>query len=182
MRWDELQVGQLIRFRAFPDVLRALRVEGGRVWLQAVKEPLTGSLAAWLDGRHESDGLAMPPDHEVEMILQPGDRVRMLETARMKQGEMMYVIRELGGSGLWDVAPFPDGRGGIYVRPHEVEMVRPYSPDYASAEMRMAAALGLSFTPGEDVHQKTADALGCSRAEAKMANFKALYGGTDDGR
>jgi len=124
MRWDELQVGQLIRFRAFPDVLRVVRAEGGRVWLEPVNGPLTGSVAAWLDGRHESDGLAMPPDHEVEA--------------------------------------FP-----------LVEV------DYAKLELRVVAQMSLQ--PGEDIHQKTADALGCSRAEAKTANFKALYGkGTRD--
>jgi len=105
--------------------------------------------------------------------MKPGDRVKMLDGVH--RGCLMYVIREVS-SGLWDVAPFPDGRGGVYVRPHQVEVIQPVTEvDYAELELRLVASMGIE--PGEDIHQQTAERLGMTRAEAKVWNFKRLYGG-----
>ena len=59
--------------------------------------------------------------------------------------------------------------------------------DYSQAELRLAAwiakdeAMMNSYIAGEDLHQKTADAIGCTRQVAKSANFGLLYGSGANG-
>ena len=54
--------------------------------------------------------------------------------------------------------------------------------DFAGMELRLAAAVAndpvmtKAFQDGEDLHQLTADLLGCERQVAKSANFGLLYG------
>ena len=54
--------------------------------------------------------------------------------------------------------------------------------DFAGMELRLAAAVAndpvmtKAFQAGEDLHQLTADLLGCERQVAKSANFGLLYG------
>jgi DNA polymerase-1 len=54
--------------------------------------------------------------------------------------------------------------------------------DFSQMELRLAAAvsgdieMATAFIDGEDLHQKTADAIGCTRQIAKSANFGLLYG------
>ena len=54
--------------------------------------------------------------------------------------------------------------------------------DYAGMELRLAAAIAedktmiKAFQDGADLHQVTADALGCPRQVAKSANFGLLFG------
>ena len=54
--------------------------------------------------------------------------------------------------------------------------------DFSQMELRLAAAvsgdveMSQAFIDGEDLHQKTADAIGCTRQIAKSANFGLLYG------
>ena len=56
------------------------------------------------------------------------------------------------------------------------------SADYSQMELRLAAAVSKdtrmieAFQGGEDLHEVTAEALGCSRSIAKSANFGLLYG------
>ncbi len=56
--------------------------------------------------------------------------------------------------------------------------------DYSQIELRLAAHLSddplwlQAYKGGVDVHQQTADAIGCTRQEAKVYNFRLLYGGT----
>ena len=55
--------------------------------------------------------------------------------------------------------------------------------DFAQLEFRVAAFLSqdkqsvYDITHGVDVHQNTADVIGCSRQDAKAHTFKPLYGG-----
>ena len=54
--------------------------------------------------------------------------------------------------------------------------------DFSQMELRLAAAVSgdvemtEAFIDGADLHQKTADAIGCTRQMAKSANFGLLYG------
>ena len=54
--------------------------------------------------------------------------------------------------------------------------------DFSQMELRLAAAVSgdvemtEAFIDGADLHQKTADAIGCTRQIAKSANFGLLYG------
>ena len=54
--------------------------------------------------------------------------------------------------------------------------------DFSQMELRLAAAvsgdieMATAFIDGEDLHQQTADAIGCTRQIAKSANFGLLYG------
>ena len=56
--------------------------------------------------------------------------------------------------------------------------------DYSQLEFRVAGFLAkdsqayIDVKDGTDVHQYTADIIGCSRQEAKAHTFKPLYGGT----
>jgi len=45
---------------------------------------------------------------------------------------------------LWDVAPFRDGRGGVYVRPWEVEVIEGLGPvPFSTPGLEIAARIGL---------------------------------------
>ena len=59
--------------------------------------------------------------------------------------------------------------------------------DFSQMELRLAAAVSgdvemtEAFIDGADLHQKTADAIGCTRQIAKSANFGLLYGSKSKG-
>ncbi len=59
--------------------------------------------------------------------------------------------------------------------------------DYSQLELRLAAAVAndkrmiAAYQEGEDVHQITADMVGCSRQQAKACNFGFLFGGGAQG-
>ena len=59
--------------------------------------------------------------------------------------------------------------------------------DYSQAELRLAAWIAKdekmmqAYIDGQDLHQLTADAIGCSRQVAKSANFGLLYGSGANG-
>ena len=54
--------------------------------------------------------------------------------------------------------------------------------DYSQIELRVLAHLSKegklldAYSDGADVHQQTADLVGCSRQQAKTINFATVYG------